>query len=194
MDWSVILSSCIVAATTIISLFLKDFLQKKKNQASLSVEKCTIQNANVEKAIRYTLDAVNADRVSVYEFHNGESFYSGSHQQKFSCTYETVKTGVSSEALNLQGLRISTFNQFISEVINNKIFQFSDIKTIKDSLLRNWFENRGIKSAYSIPIITLNKNIIGVINIEHTGKTHKPTEKDVKFLIEQSKIICGYLI
>lgn len=194
MDWSVILSSCIVAATTIISLFLKDFLQKKKNQASLSVEKCTIQNANVEKAIRYTLDAVNADRVSVYEFHNGESFYSGSHQQKFSCTYETVKTGVSSEALNLQGLRISTFNQFISEVINNKIFQFSDIKTIKDSLLRNWFENRGIKSAYSIPIITLNKNIIGVINIEHTGKIHKPTEKDIKFLIEQSKIICGYLI
>ena len=194
MDWSVILSSCIVAATTIISLFLKDFLQKKKNQASLSVEKCTIQNANVEKAIRYTLDTVNADRVSVYEFHNGESFYSGSHQQKFSCTYETVKTGVSSEALNLQGLRISTFNQFISEVINNKIFQFSDIKTIKDSLLRNWFENRGIKSAYSIPIITLNKNIIGVINIEHTGKIHKPTEKDIKFLIEQSKIICGYLI
>lgn len=194
MDWSVILSSCIVAATTIISLFLKDFLQKKKNQASLSVEKCTIQNANVEKAIRYALDTVNADRVSVYEFHNGESFYSGSHQQKFSCTYETVKTGVSSEALNLQGLRISTFNQFISEVINNKLFQFSDIKSIKDSLLRNWFESRGIKSAYSIPIVTLNKNIIGVINVECTGKINKPTEKDIKFLIEQSKIICGYLI
>ena len=32
MDWSVILSSCIVAATTILSLFLKDFLQKKKRQ------------------------------------------------------------------------------------------------------------------------------------------------------------------
>ena len=102
MDWSVILSSCIVAATTIISLFLKDFLQKKKNQASLSVEKCTIQNTNVEKAIRYTLDVLNADRVSVYEFHNGESFYSGSHQQKFSCTYEYFKAGVSSEALGQQ--------------------------------------------------------------------------------------------
>jgi hypothetical protein len=194
MDWSVILSSCIVAATTIISLFLKDFLQKKKNQASLSVEKCTIQNTNVEKAIRYTLDVLNADRVSVYEFHNGESFYSGSHQQKFSCTYEYFKAGVSSEALGQQGLRVSTFNQFVSQIINEKIFKYSNTQNLDDSLLKNWFEDKGVKSIVAIPIITLNKNIIGMISVESTTSNKTLTEKEIKFLIEQSKIICGYLI
>lgn len=193
MDWSVILSSCIVAVTTILSLFLKDFLQKKKNQSNLSVEKCTIQNASVEKAINYALDVLSADRISVYEFHNGESFYSGSHQQKFSCTYESLRPGVSSEALNLQGLRISSFNQFVSEVINERIFSINTDEA-DSSLIKNWFENRGIKSGYSIPIITLSKNIIGIINVEFTTHKEKPSKKDIEFLIQQSKIICGYLI
>ena len=194
MDWSVILSSCIVAATTILSLFLKDFLQKRKDKSNLSVEKCTIQNTNVEKAIRYTLDVLNADRVSVYEFHNGESFYSGSHQQKFSCTYEYFKAGVSSEALGQQGLRVSTFNQFVSEIINEKIFKYSNTQDLDDSLLKNWFEDKGVKSIVAIPIITLNKNIIGMISVESTTNNKTLTEKEIKFLIEQSKIICGYLI
>ena len=194
MDWSVILSSCIVAATTILSLFLKDFLQKRKDKSNLSVEKCTIQNTNVEKAIRYTLDVLNVDRVSVYEFHNGESFYSGSHQQKFSCTYEYFKAGVSSEALGQQGLRVSTFNQFVSEIINEKIFKYSNTQDLDDSLLKNWFEDKGVKSIVAIPIITLNKNIIGMISVESTTSNKTLTEKEIKFLIEQSKIICGYLI
>lgn len=194
MDWSVILSSCIVAATTILSLFLKDFLQKRKDKSNLSVEKCTIQNTNVEKAIRYTLDVLNADRVSVYEFHNGESFYSGSHQQKFSCTYEYFKAGVSSEALGQQGLRVSTFNQFVSQIINEKIFKYSNTQDLDDSLLKNWFEDKGVKSIVAIPIITLNKNIIGMISVESTTNNKTLTEKEIKFLIEQSKIICGYLI
>ena len=194
MDWSVILSSCIVAATTILSLFLKDFLQKRKDKSNLSVEKCTIQNTNVEKAIRYTLDVLNVDRVSVYEFHNGESFYSGSHQQKFSCTYEYFKAGVSSEALGQQGLRVSTFNQFVSQIINEKIFKYSNTRDLDDSLLKNWFEDKGVKSIVAIPIITLNKNIIGIISVESTTNNQILTEKEIKFLIEQSKIICGYLI
>lgn len=194
MDWSVILSSCIVAATTILSLFLKDYLQKKKSEEKACVEKCTIQNANVDKAVRYALDVLNADRVSVYEFHNGESFYSGSHQQKFSCTYESLKAGVSSEALNQQGLRISTFNQFILEVINEKLFKFHNIDMLEDSLLKNWFSDRGVRSVSSIPIITLNKNIIGILSVEFTSESRKMDEKEIQFLIEQSKIICGYLI
>ena len=141
MDWSVILSSCIVAATTIGSLLLKEYLQYQKNKKNTSVTKYTQQNTNVEKAIRYALDQLDADRVYVYEFHNGESFYSGAHQQKFSCTYESLKAGVSSEALSLQDLRVSTFNKFVSGVVNDKGFHTADVSKVQDSLLKNWFEH-----------------------------------------------------
>lgn len=194
MDWSIILSSCIVAATTIGSLFLKEYLQYQKNKKNTSVTKYTQQNTNVEKAIRYALDQLDADRVYVYEFHNGESFYSGAHQQKFSCTYESLKAGVSSESLTLQDLRVSTFNKFVSGVVNDKGFHTADVSKVQDSLLRNWFERRGIASSFAFPVITLNKNIIGIISIDFTKNKDKLTEEEKCFIIQQSKIIGGYLI
>jgi hypothetical protein len=194
MDWSIILSSCIVAATTIGSLLLKEYLQYKKNRKKACVARYTQQNSNVQKAIRYALDQLDADRVYVYEFHNGESFYSGGHQQKFSCTHETLKAGVSSEALNLQDLRVSTFNDFISPVINDRKFDVPDISKLSDSLLKNWFDNRGIASTFAFPVVTLNKNIIGMIAIDFTKNKDKLKEEEKSFIIQQSKIIGGYLI
>lgn len=194
MDWSIILSSCIVALTTIISIFLKDFVQARKSKQNACVVKYTQQNENVEKAIRFALSELDADRVHIYEFHNGDHFYSGNHQQKFSCTYEALSAGVSSEALSLQDLRVSTFNQFIKKVVNDFKFEVLDSSSLKDSLLKNWFDVRGIASSFSFPIRTLNKNIIGIINVDFTKHKDKLTEKEKTFIIQQSKIIGGYLI
>lgn len=194
MDLSIIISSCIVAITTISSIFLKEFLQARKNKQNACVVKYTQQNENVEKAIRFALSELEADRVHIYEFHNGDHFYSGNHQQKFSCTYEALSAGVSSEALSLQDLRVSTFNQFIKKVVNDFQFEVLDSSSLKDSLLKNWFDVRGIASSFSFPIRTLNKNIIGIINIDFTKHKDKLTEKEKAFIIQQSKIIGGYLI
>lgn len=194
MDWSVILSSCIVAATTIISIFLKELIQNKNSKKNSCIIEYTKKNQNVEKAIRFALTELDADRVHIYEFHNGDHFYSGNHQQKFSCTYEALSAGVSSEALNLQDLRVSTFNQFIHKVVNDFKFEISDVEKLNDSLLRNWLESRGIASSFSFPVRTLNKNVIGIINIDFTKQKEKLTEEEVNFIIQQSKIIGGYLI
>lgn len=194
MDWSIIISSCIVAITTIASIFLKEFIQARKNKQNACVVKYTQQNENVEKAIRFALSELDADRVHIYEFHNGDHFYSGNHQQKFSCTYEALSAGVSSEALSLQDLRVSTFNQFIKKVVNDFKFEVLDSSKLSDSLLKNWFEVRGIASSFSFPIRTLNKNIIGIINIDFTKHKDKLTEEEKTFIIQQSKIIGGYLI
>jgi hypothetical protein len=194
MDWSIIISSCIVAITTIASIFLKEFIQARKNKQNACVVKYTQQNENVEKAIRFALSELDADRVHIYEFHNGDHFYSGNHQQKFSCTYEALSAGVSSEALSLQDLRVSTFNQFIKKVVNDFKFEVLDSSKLPDSLLKNWFEVRGIASSFSFPIRTLNKNIIGIINIDFTKHKDKLTEEEKEFIIQQSKIIGGYLI
>lgn len=194
MDWSIIISSCIVAITTIASIFLKEFIQARKNKQNACVVKYTQQNENVEKAIRFALSELDADRVHIYEFHNGDHFYSGNHQQKFSCTYEALSAGVSSEALSLQDLRVSTFNQFIKKVVNDFKFEVLDSSSLEDSLLKNWFDVRGIASSFSFPIRTLNKNIIGIINIDFTKHKDKLTEEEKTFIIQQSKIIGGYLI
>lgn len=194
LEWETILSSCIVGITTISGIFLKEFAQNSKNKKKACILTYTKQSENVEKAIRYILSEIGVDRAYVYEFHNGENFYSGSHQQKFSCTYESLNTGVSSESSNLQNLRVSTFNSFVKNVVRDLYFDASDVNDIANPLLRNWFEQRGVQSSYSIPIKTLNKNIIGILNVDYTKKRGQLTKKELGFIQNQAKIIGGYLI
>lgn len=194
MDISIILSSCIVAFTTIAGIFIKEYLQNKKKEKKNCIIEYTRQNENVEKALEYTLDKLHADRVYIFEFHNGEHFYSGNHQQKFSATYESVGPGISSESLNLQNLRVSTFNHFIKDIIDYKIHIFDSDYKNKKSLCYNWFKQRGIQNSYAFPIKTLNKKIIGIICIDFNKNQKNLNEENIKFIKNQSNIISGYLI
>mgnify|MGYP000046862023 FL=1 len=194
MDWSIILSSCIVAITTIFSIFLKEFIQARSLKSKTCVVNYTKKNENVEKAINYLSKALKSDRVYIYEFHNGDHFYSGTHQQKFSCTYESLGAGVSSEALALQDLRVSTFNYFIKSVVNENKFFIPDSGEVSNPLIKSWLDTRGIASTFSFPIKSLNKNIIGIISIDFTKQKDELTCEEIQLVIDQSKIICGYLI
>lgn len=197
MDWSIILSSCIVAGTTIISIFIKELVQAKKNKQNACVVKYTKQNENVQKALDFTRNEITADRAYIFEFHNGDHFYSGNHQQKFSCTYESLNSGVSSESMRLQDLRVSTFNAFIKDVLGihgDKSFTLEDIEGIDSPLLRNWLEERGVRSSYAFPIETLNHGVVGIICIDFTKKKTEIYKKDINLIENQAKIISGYLI
>jgi hypothetical protein len=193
MDWSIILSSCIVAGTTIVSIVIKELLQKRAAKKEHCIVTYTKQNNNIQKAIDYLLSELNASRVHVYEFHNGDHFYSGGSQQKFSCTYESLAAGVSAESLNLQNLRISTFNNFIEQTIQDGGFSLETLDKCDTLLCKNWFDARGVHSSYAVAIRTLNKSIIGILSIDFNHK-QKITKEQQKLLFTQSIIISGYLI
>ena len=197
MDWSIILSSCIVAGTTIVSIFIKELIQSRKNKQHACVVRYTKQNENVQKALDYVLNQVGSDRAYIFEFHNGDHFYSGNHQQKFSCTYESLNSGVSSESMRLQDLRVSTFNGFIKDVLGihgDKLFNLQDIESIDNPLLRNWLEERGIRSSYGFPVETLNHGVVGILCIDFTKQKTDISEEQIALINNQSKIISGYLI
>lgn len=197
MEWSTLLSSVIIASTTILGIILKEYLQLKKIKNKTCVVTYTKKNQNIQKATEYTLEKSKADRVYIYEFHNGETFYSGNHQQKFSCTYEVLNIGVSSESMKLQGLRVSTFNDFIKDALgttNGSSFKMENVEEIKNPLIKNWMEERGIKSSFSVPIKTLNDGIVGILCIDFTKNKTKLNKEQLNLLQNQAIIISGYLI
>ena len=106
----IIIASVIAALASVFGILVKAKIDKSHKSCKLT--KHTIQNEDVYKALEYTLKELEADRVVVYEFHNGDVYYSGSSQQKFSNTYEVLSEGVSSEIKNQQNLRVSSFNRF----------------------------------------------------------------------------------
>ena len=104
---AVIFASIISAVGTIAAVWIKNkFDYKKKN----TLESATVSGINIYKALEYIQSQTNCARAYVFEFHNGDTYYSGGSQQKFSSTYEVVREGISSECVKLQNLRVSNFN------------------------------------------------------------------------------------
>ena len=121
------------------------------------------EKVNVELA--KILDYSAADRVYIFQFHNGVEFYDGKHAQRFTCTYEIVREGISQEADNLVNLQVSVFSWFISQTIDGKML-YTDTQKIENYTTRYSLHSQGIKSIRVLPIIKKN-NVIGLIGIDY---------------------------
>lgn len=193
---AIILASVISAMGGIFAVFAKNkFEYKRKN----SIELTAASGTNIYKALEYIQSQSGCARAYVFEFHNGEQFFSGRGQQKFSCTYEFVRPGVSAEAINSQGHRISNYNGYIGSLVSEGEFSYSDIDQIPDNAFKSMLGRRGVKAIYNVPIRTLNGKIIGILGIDFIskiksfdfGKEHSEPEK---FMRRQARVISGYLI
>jgi hypothetical protein len=167
------------------------------------LEKEMKQNGNVYTALQYTLDKTGADRAYVLEFHNGEHYFSGRGQQKFSCTYEVVRQGISSEAAQSQNYRVSNFHHYINTLVQEGVFAHSDLDTIEDYAFAKLLDHKGVQSIYNVSLKTLNGKIIGIMGLDYVrspnsegkiGFYQHPKGKLMDFLKEQSRIIAGYLV
>ena len=105
---AIIIASVVSAIGAVVGVWLKNKLDYNKKN---SIETTTVSGVNIYKALEYIQTQTGCARSYVFEFHNGEHFFSGRGQQKFSCTYEHVRAGVSAESLNSQGHRISNYNK-----------------------------------------------------------------------------------
>lgn len=147
-----------------ISLLFKNEISELIPKADPIAEQVLVsEKVNVELA--KILDYSSADRVYIFQFHNGVEFYDGKHAQRFTCTYEIVKDGISQEADNLVNLQVSVFSWFISQTIDGKML-YTDTQKIENYTTRYSLHSQGIKSIRVLPIIKKNK-VIGLIGIDY---------------------------
>jgi hypothetical protein len=189
--WAALIGGGATLAATILSYYFK--AKHDYNHKHQLLKDHVDQNANVYTALEFTMKELGCDRVHVFEFHNGDTYYSGGSQQKFSSTYEVVRDGISSECTRLQNLRISNFNTLVKDVINDDIFACSDIEKIKSGTERNHLKRQGVKSVYSFPVKTLTGKVVGILSIDYVSNFKNLDEKSLKFLKNQSVIISGYV-
>ena len=58
--------------------------------------------------------------------------------QKFTCTYEYVRDGISTEFANPGEYRISNYNEYIEQMIKNKRFKIINVNNMNSNpLLKN---------------------------------------------------------
>lgn len=171
MDWFRILEVLITSVTSIVVAlvgagFFRQMREKKEKIKSKENLLEQIQRDEiVHLAIREVRRRYNADRIYIWQFHNGGSFYTTSPMQKISITYERCSDGLERKAEKNQNHLIANFSSYIKDTMDGNMF-FTDITDMKDIGLRSLSQSQGIKSHCAVPIYDRDTHLVALLCLD----------------------------
>lgn len=171
MDWIRIIEILLTSITSIVVAlvgagFFKKYNDKKYNQQSKSKLLEQIKKDEiVHLAIRDVRRRYNADRIYIWQFHNGGSFYTTSPMQKLSITYERSSQGLERKSEKNQNHLITNFTTYIKDVMDGKMF-FSNIGKMNDIGLRSLNQSNGTKSHCAVPIYDKEGHLVAMLCLD----------------------------
>ena len=126
------------------------------------------ENTGKAQQLLYLLmSELSADRVSVFEFHNGNKSFSGVDFKKCSNTFEATELGIESKYKEYQNIPISVNFLWNKLLVDKTPILISDIDSLKnkDNTIYIILNQQGIKSYYSRLIYDYDGLPIGFINV-----------------------------
>lgn len=198
MDW---LYTFLIGITAVISAFGGAFaaIAKTKKQIEETLPKKIRRQSNIDmdiiKRMEQLKELVMADRVQIYDFHNGEHYANGRSALKTTCTYEVVRQGISSYQLKLQALPLSCIPRFLKALLDQGTLEVNNLDEIKDNMpsTYNLKKEQGIKAFYDVVLHNKEGEAIGFIGIQyvdHKKPAYNNNDKEsilkLKFFIEEN--------
>lgn len=172
---------------------LKDiFLWWRKKKKTLkedldSSEKISLILANM-------LEEFEADRATVFQFHNGEYFYTGHSIDKMSNTHEVVTKGVSKEQMFSSGIFTSPFRSFMRDLLSSPVIVYSDVESVECFNTKTFFIERGAKSVIASLLRDGSDRPVGFIGFEYV-KRHEPgISKENKSIVQAARSVYDLLV
>jgi hypothetical protein len=159
-------TAIIGAASTLAAIWLKHYLERRKHSECI-IDKTIQEDTQIIERLEDLKEEVQADRISIFSFHNGGEYYSGKSMQKLSCSYEVVQPGVARTQLELQNIPVSACLTTLQRLMQNKEFHCYDVeKHYPESACKHQLINSGVKSTYQYAIFDLNKKAIGILRAD----------------------------
>lgn len=171
MDWARIIEVLITSITSIVVAlvgagFFRRYTEKQKqNESKSKLLEQIKKDEIVHLAIREIRRRYNADRVYIWQFHNGGNFYTTSPIQRLSITYERCSDGLERKAEKNQNLFITNFTEYIKDIVDYKMF-YTDITQIDDIGLRTLLQSNGTKSHSAIPVFDRDKHLVAILALD----------------------------
>lgn len=177
---------------------IKDYIEKKLLDTSVSHAKGTIKRKNIAPQITKILSDLlvetNGDRALLFEFSNGTSNLAGLPFLFISATSEALSSGTSSVSHIYQRINISLFAKFIIDLEKESYFYTEDIDLIEKEypFVYNFMHPNGVKSAlfYSIYGVEDTLGFILVTSVNDKSFTRKDT---LPKIAESAQVISSLL-
>jgi hypothetical protein len=171
MDWVKIFEVLITSiASIIVALVTAGFFKQRRdeNEKIKSKEKLIEQiqkDEIVHLAIREVRRRYNADRIYIWQFHNGGSFYTTSPMQRLSITYERCSDGLERKADKNQNHLITNFSTYIKDTMDGNMF-YPNIEDMHDIGLRSLAQSNGTKSHCAVPIYDKDSHLVALLCLD----------------------------
>lgn len=174
----------ILAEIFLAIYFCKQYIDKyqKEHKANISDE-VTKQNPidlEIVEKMDYYKELLKADRILLFEFHNGQHYSNYRSALKMSASYEVYRAGLESSRERCANLPIAIMPKFIAQITCDGFAWCKDIEEIRYDMGNSYEFKKsiGIKSFYDVAIRDENNNVIGFVAVQ--WHEIMPTDIDVK--------------
>lgn len=159
------------------------FLKNWQSSVSSKVPRQSKIDIKILNRMEEVKEIMDADRVHVYEFHNGEHYANGRSALKVSCTYEVVRAGTQSVQRSCMSVPLSVMPKYIATILDNSVVNVKDIENIRDSMpaTYNLKFSQNVKAFTNVVIMNRQKEPVGFIEVQWFDKK-KFTENEYELL------------
>ena len=182
-----------IGAVTVAVIKVYKNSRKEIETIPKKIKKQALQDNLIVEKMDALKERLNADRVQVYDFHNGGHYANGRSALKTSCSYEVVRTSIASKQGQLQAIPLSVLSKFITQLLNDSFIEVKNLETIKETMPSTYQlkKNQGINSFYDIVLNNKDDEPIGFLAVQFVKNKYSIDEKSkqeilrLKFFIEE---------
>ena len=157
---------------------LDKVMDEKKSDVPKKIGKQSEIDCLIMKEAEKLKEFLNADRVQVYEFHNGTHYANGRSALKTTCTYETCRYGISSCLNILSGIPLSIIPNFIKTLLDKGELLVKDLEDLKETSTYALKSTMGIKSFYDVVIRNEVGEPVGFVAVQFCSSDSHFVNKD----------------
>ena len=166
--------------------FCKQYIDKVNKK--LPIGKAVIEQNNVNldiyKHMNYYKELLKADRILLFEFHNGQHYSNYRSALKMSASYEVYRAGLNSIMNQCTNLPIAIMPKLIHDITTKEYAYCPDIELIKGDMGNSYEFKKaiGVHSFFDIPLHDKDGIIIGFVAVHWNNPipSHIHLETDYK--------------
>lgn len=166
--------------------FCKQYIDKinKKLPIGKAVVEQNNINLDIYKHMNYYKELLKADRILLFEFHNGQHYSNYRSALKMSASYEVYRAGLSSIMNQCTNLPIAIMPKLIQDITTKEYTYCPDIEMIKGDMGNSYEFKKsiGVYSFFDIPLHDNYGTVIGFVAVHWNNPipSHVHLEEDYK--------------
>lgn len=180
----------LLAGATMLSGKVKEAIKKRSQKR---FEKGIENNVKIKELMIELRGLSDADRVKLFQFHNGEYYTSGESIMKASLTHIVLNTGVSMPGATPsahQSIPTTHLLYLLNNLQTNGLFEtYADLENVKDPFFQYMFMSSGTRKAVFVPIRDVRKHWIGFLAITYRYEKEQIDTQEVRDYAEKIGIL-----